>query len=163
MTNLVYGLAEKWGHAIASYAMWAVSSGKITVQGLPADSRMIVTDWHGGNMAALAVIALRIPYRCHSFFPPGIVGHTMRGWLVGSNLIPVALPQDGKGNPTTALKQMRQILDEGETVVIAVDGPHGPARKVRPGALWLARLSGRFIRRGSLLVLPCIGRAGIAR
>lgn len=155
-TNLIYSLGEKWGHGLASYAKWAVGSGEITVQGLPADSRMIVADWHTGNMAALAVIALRIPYRCHSFYPPGIIGHTMRGWLVGSNLVPVALPQDGIGNPTTALKQMRHILDEGETMVISVDGPYGPARRVRPGALWLARLTGAPIYPAGLAARPAL-------
>jgi lysophospholipid acyltransferase (LPLAT)-like uncharacterized protein len=54
----------------------------------------------------------------------------------------VTLPQDGSGNPAAALKHVARALREGRRVVIAVDGPRGPARRVRPGALWLARLSG---------------------
>ena len=66
----------------------------------------------------------------------------MRGWLNGNDMEPVALPRDGVGNPAAGLKEMARALQEGWTVGIAL-GPHGPARILRPGALWLARLSGK--------------------
>jgi lysophospholipid acyltransferase (LPLAT)-like uncharacterized protein len=38
---------------------------------------------------------------------------------------------------------MARAVSDGWGAGIAVDGPHGPARVLRPGALWLARLTGR--------------------
>jgi lysophospholipid acyltransferase (LPLAT)-like uncharacterized protein len=40
---------------------------------------------------------------------------------------------------------MARGLRGGLNVFVAVDGPHGPARRVRPGVLWVARHSGRPI------------------
>jgi lysophospholipid acyltransferase (LPLAT)-like uncharacterized protein len=81
------------------------------------------------------------PYR--AFVPPGVLGSVMRGCLKGYGMEPVALPQDGVGNPAAGLKEMARSLKEGWGTGIALDGPHGPARVLRPGALWLARLTGR--------------------
>ena len=67
----------------------------------------------------------------------------MRGCLKGYGMEPVALPRDGTGNPVAGLKEMAQALKEGWATGIALDGPHGPPRVMRPGALWLARLTGR--------------------
>jgi lysophospholipid acyltransferase (LPLAT)-like uncharacterized protein len=81
------------------------------------------------------------PYR--AFVPPGLLGKVMQGSLRGYGVQPVALPRDGVGNPAAGLREMAQAVREGYVAGIAVDGPHGPARVLRPGALWLARLTGR--------------------
>jgi lysophospholipid acyltransferase (LPLAT)-like uncharacterized protein len=41
-----------------------------------------------------------------------------------------------------ALLQMKRTLEEGRPAGFAVDGPRGPARKVQPGVVWLAKLTG---------------------
>ena len=66
---------------------------------------------------------------------PGLAGAAMQGWLKGNGMTAVQLPRDGQGNAATGLKCMARALKEGHTVGIALDGPHGPARVVRPGAL----------------------------
>ena len=95
------------------------------------------------NMLTLAVHARgrHQPYR--AFVPPGFLGASMRSWLVASGMEPVPLAQDGVVNPIAGLRQMARALGEGWSVGIALDGPHGPPRVLRPGALWLARLSGK--------------------
>jgi len=42
----------------------------------------------------------------------------------------------------SALRAMGRALVGGTTVAALVDGPRGPAGEVKPGVLWLARVSG---------------------
>ena len=41
-----------------------------------------------------------------------------------------------------ALLRLKRDLEQGRPAGFAVDGPRGPARKVQPGAVWLAKLTG---------------------
>jgi lysophospholipid acyltransferase (LPLAT)-like uncharacterized protein len=41
-----------------------------------------------------------------------------------------------------ALLQLKRKMEEGRPAGFAVDGPRGPARKVQPGVVWLAKLTG---------------------
>ena len=41
-----------------------------------------------------------------------------------------------------ALLQLKREMAEGRTAGFAVDGPRGPARRVQPGVVWLAKLTG---------------------
>jgi len=68
----------------------------------------------------------------------------------------LALPKDGAGNPASALKAMARELGEGNDVAIAPDGPSGPGHRVRPGTLWLARLTGRPIIVVGCAARPCL-------
>jgi lysophospholipid acyltransferase (LPLAT)-like uncharacterized protein len=41
-----------------------------------------------------------------------------------------------------ALLQLKREMERGKPTGFAVDGPRGPARKVQPGVVWLAKLTG---------------------
>jgi lysophospholipid acyltransferase (LPLAT)-like uncharacterized protein len=41
-----------------------------------------------------------------------------------------------------ALLRLKRDLEQGRPAGFAVDGPRGPARKVQPGVVWLAKLTG---------------------
>jgi lysophospholipid acyltransferase (LPLAT)-like uncharacterized protein len=41
-----------------------------------------------------------------------------------------------------ALLQLKRQMEAGKPAGFAVDGPRGPARKVQPGVVWLAKLTG---------------------
>ena len=41
-----------------------------------------------------------------------------------------------------ALLQLKREMEDGRPTGFAVDGPRGPARKVQPGVVWLAKLTG---------------------
>ena len=41
-----------------------------------------------------------------------------------------------------ALLQLKREMEQGRPTGFAVDGPRGPARKVQPGVVWLAKLTG---------------------
>jgi lysophospholipid acyltransferase (LPLAT)-like uncharacterized protein len=156
MSDPVLTLSEWWGRQIARYGLWAVDSSQMVIENKPDGTRLIAVNWHSYNMVALATIHLKFAWNTYAFVPPGMVGGTMSGWLVGSGLNIVPLPEDGTGNPIAALKTMSRALDNGGTPIIAVDGPHGPAWKVRPGALWLARLSGAPVIPVGLAASPAL-------
>jgi lysophospholipid acyltransferase (LPLAT)-like uncharacterized protein len=41
-----------------------------------------------------------------------------------------------------ALLRLKRDMEQGRPAGFAVDGPRGPARKVQPGVVWLAKLTG---------------------
>ena len=44
-----------------------------------------------------------------------------------------------------ALLQLKREMEDGKPAGFAVDGPRGPARRVQPGVVWLAKLTGNPI------------------
>jgi lysophospholipid acyltransferase (LPLAT)-like uncharacterized protein len=135
-------LAEFWGRRIAGYGRWVVRLGLVTFQGeLPPGGSIAVT-WHSLNLLILAAHGEGRTGQYRAFVTQGMAGEAMRACLEALGAESVTLPRDGEGNPAARLKEMARALRQGSTVGIALDGPHGPARVLRPGALWLARLSG---------------------
>jgi lysophospholipid acyltransferase (LPLAT)-like uncharacterized protein len=135
--------AEAWGRLIAGYGRWITRQAQVVLEGeLPAGA-FIAVSWHCTNLLVMGVHAEKRPHPYRAFVPPGLLGQVMRGSLKAYGMEPIALPPDGCGNPVAGLKEMARALKDGWAAGIALDGPHGPARTLRPGALWLARLSGR--------------------
>ena len=145
MGTFAASMAHACGRAVARYALRTVGSARIHVEGrtnIPAGPA-IFAGWHTTNLIAMAIYPTLHRSRArHSFVPPGLAGAAMSGWVEGSGIEPVPLPKDGTSNVRVALKRMTGALDNGSDVGIALDGPHGPAGRVRPGALWLARFTG---------------------
>lgn len=142
--------AFAWGRLVGRYSLSAVRPERTLVVGRErlAINPAIVVDWHRTNLVALAFYRQQLSGPCFTFVPPGLEGATVRGWMSIYGQTPVLLPKDGTGNPQAAVRQMARALRAGINVVIALDGPHGPAERARPGALWLARLTG-------CPVIPC--------
>ncbi len=143
--NWIERAARKWGMQIAAYGRYVARTARIQCEGLEyvPDEPTIWYGWHRNNLLALATHHAMIPRRPQAFVPPGIVGAAMTGWLEGAGFDSLPLPKDGTGNPSAALKAMIRGLSQEGDVVIAVDGPHGPAGRVRPGAFWLGKMTGR--------------------
>lgn len=145
----VAGAAERaafaWGRLVGRYSLYALRPERTVVAGEPhiALRPAIWVAWHRTNLLALSFWRQRFRRPCFTFVPPGLEGATVRGWMSVYGQTPVVLPEDHTGNPQAALKQMARALRAGLDVVVALDGPHGPNEVARPGALWLARLSGR--------------------
>jgi lysophospholipid acyltransferase (LPLAT)-like uncharacterized protein len=143
LQRAVDGPAEAWGRTIARYGRWVARSGRVVFEGEMPPGGVVFAIWHGANLLIMGVHAELKPERYRAFVPPGLRGTVMRGCLQRYCMEPVSLPADGTGNPVAGLKEMARALKDGCSVGIAVDGPHGPARVLRPGALWLARLTGK--------------------
>lgn len=143
--NLIERAAYDWGRVIASYGRYVVKTGQVKIEGLEnlPDQGTIWYSWHDSNLVGLALRSAITPHPIQSFVPPGIVGSSMSGWLQEAGFIPLTLPKDGTGNPSMALKAMMRGLEKDQDVIIALDGPHGPVRKARPGTFWLGKMTGR--------------------
>jgi lysophospholipid acyltransferase (LPLAT)-like uncharacterized protein len=145
MPSWVERAAFAWGRMISSYGKYVVKTGHVTWEGLeniPKEGTIWYA-WHGTNLLALALHNSISPRPTQALMPPGIVGTTMSGWLEGAGYIPLRLPKDGTGNPSAALKATLRGLAKDGDVVVAVDGPYGPAGRVRPGTFWLGKMTGR--------------------
>jgi lysophospholipid acyltransferase (LPLAT)-like uncharacterized protein len=136
--------AFTWGRLVGRYSLNVIRLERTLVFGRQhlALRPCIWASWHRNNLLALSLWQQQFKRPCFTFVPPGLEGQTVRGWMNVFEQTPVLLPKDHSGNPQAALKQMARALRQGLDVVIALDGPHGPAEIARPGALWLARLTG---------------------
>jgi lysophospholipid acyltransferase (LPLAT)-like uncharacterized protein len=145
MGKLIERVAFAFGQAISSYGKYVVKTGHVTWEGLEnvPNEATIWYAWHGTNLLGLALHHTISPRPTQAFIPPGIVGISMSGWLQGAGFDPLLLPKDGTGNPRAALKAMIRGLSKDGDVVVAVDGPYGPAGRVRPGTFWLGKMTGR--------------------
>jgi lysophospholipid acyltransferase (LPLAT)-like uncharacterized protein len=151
------GLA--FGRALSWYSRSAVHPAKFRVEGnpRPSETAVIWTAWHGSNLILLEAYRRLNPDRTlFLLIPPGLAGAVQCGRMAGTLMETLALPADGTGNPIAALKGMVRGLAAGNDVAIAPDGPAGPARRVRPGTLWLARHTGRPIWVVGCAARPCL-------
>lgn len=142
--SLVGRAAYTWGTLVARYFRWAVPFENIRIQGQRPDSPATIwITWHSANLLGLISYA-RMPWAhaCQSFVTSGLPGIVAQGWVEATGLTAAPLPEEGTGNPRAAMKQMLSALRQNMDVVVAVDGPYGPAEIVKPGALWLARMTG---------------------
>lgn len=145
MASWIERAAYAWGLAISSYGKHIAKTGCVKWEGLAnlPDEPTIWYAWHGTNLLALALHRSVSSRPVQAFVPPGIVGVSMSGWLEGAGFVPLWLPKDGTGNPSAALRAMMRGLSKGSDVVVAVDGPYGPAGRVRPGTFWLGKMTAR--------------------
>jgi len=146
------------GRSLTWYGRLAVHPTRFRIQGnpSPAEPAVIWAAWHGSNLVLLESYRRLNPQRTlFLFIPPGLLGDIQRGRFAGMRMQAHALPHEG-GNPIAALKAMVRGLAAGSDVAIAPDGPSGPARRVRPGTLWLARQTGRPIVVVGCAARPCL-------
>jgi lysophospholipid acyltransferase (LPLAT)-like uncharacterized protein len=150
--------AFAWGRQVGRYSLSAIRPERTVVLGRQHCSLRpgIWVGWHRTNLVALAFFRQQFKRPCFTFVPPSLEGATVEGWMTVYGQTPVRLPKDGTGNPRAALKQMARALRDGVDVVIALDGPHGPAERARPGALWLARLTGCPVIPGGFAASPSV-------
>jgi lysophospholipid acyltransferase (LPLAT)-like uncharacterized protein len=67
-----------------------------------------------------------------------------------------ALRGSSSRDGVTALRGMLRVADDGGPLAIFPDGPKGPARIVKPGAIAVARLSGRPVVPVGISARPCL-------
>ncbi len=110
-----------------------------------SDSRKIYAIWHG-HALALALFAMdRGIYTIASRFRDGeIAARLLEG--LGFRVVRGSSEEGRaeKGGRTGALRLL-SVLEEGRNVAITVDGPKGPAFKVKKGVVFLAQKTGAKI------------------
>lgn len=141
---------------LAHYSRKAVASERVrAVYKEPPPSQACVwICWHESNLVATAYHHLFRGRPGTAFVPTGLGGTCMRGWLDTMGLIPNPIEDDQ--DMISALRRMRRSLRQGIDVLIAVDGPFGPRKQVKPGALWLAASARAPVRPFGCAAVPSL-------
>ncbi|MDQ2674708.1 MAG: hypothetical protein M3Y40_08620 [Chloroflexota bacterium] len=118
----------------------------------------VLAFWHEYNLVA-AVAAHRLRRHQHhvSFSTRTFRGQVMNVMLAALDAGSMPLPAENERAEAAALsRQMARLGREGSTLVVSPDGPVGPYRRAKPGALIVARESGLPLRPWAVSAWPAI-------
>jgi len=142
-------LRQKWIQSLIPLIGWLYISlvaktcqyliqGEEVVAELKKDGRpVILACWHGGLIPPMYYLRHQ---RIH------VLSSTHRdseylAWILEKFGWCLVKGSSGKGG-TRALIEMIRKLKEGNTIAMTPDGPTGPARKLKPGVIYLAQKTG---------------------
>ena len=155
------GRRQRWlaglaGRLLAAYLALVARTARI---GPFSREQVVLAFWHEYNLAVFAAAAARRGDLPHASFSTrtarGVVIDTVFRSLARAPGLVEVLPLPGESERAAALVLARRLGDLGRTgfsLVVTPDGPWGPYRVAKPGALILARQSG-------LPILPLAVRA----
>ena len=129
------------------------------VQGGPiTQEQVVLAFWHEYNLAAAAAAWRLRRQRYHvSFSTQAFRGRIMTAMLAGLGSGSVPLPAEGeRGEAARLSMRLAGLGREGASPVVSPDGPIGPYRQAKPGALIVARESGLPIQAWAVVVRPAV-------
>jgi len=128
----------------------------------PTRDQAVLAFWHEYNLvAAIAAHRLRRHQHHVSFSTQTTRGLVMDTMLAGLDAGSVPLPAEGdRAGAARLTLDMARLGREGASVVISPDGPFGPYRRAKPGALIVARESGIPIRPWAVAARPALRLTG---
>jgi lysophospholipid acyltransferase (LPLAT)-like uncharacterized protein len=123
---------------------------------------VVLAFWHEYNLvAATAAHRLRGHQHHVSFSTRTFRGEVMTAMLAALDAGSVSLPAEGERAEAAGLaREMARLGREGESLVVSPDGPVGPYRRAKPGALIVARASGLPLQPWAVAVRPAIRMRG---
>ena len=138
--RLLLGLVPRLG---AGWLRLAHATMRLIWEGaddaLPGDGGPVIYAFWHSQLAMMPWVQLRPP----SVIP---ISRSLDGeWtarLFGRLQVEAVRGSSTRGG-VTALRGMVKAARSGKDLAITPDGPRGPARVVQPGAIWVARLTGR--------------------
>lgn len=128
------------------------------VSGSVTQDQVVLACWHEYNLAA-AIAAHRMRRHRHhvSFSTQTFRGEVMSAMLAGLDAGSVALPAPSERGEAARLSlEMARLGREGASLVVSPDGPLGPYRRAKPGALIVARESGLPLQPWAVAVRPAL-------
>ena len=129
------------------------------VAGTPVtQDAVVLAFWHEYNLvAAAAAHRLRRHRRHVSFSTQTFRGEVMTSMLNALDAGSVPLPpEDDRAGAARLSREMARLGREGATLVVSPDGPVGPYRRAKPGALIVARESGLPLQPWAVAARPSI-------
>jgi lysophospholipid acyltransferase (LPLAT)-like uncharacterized protein len=155
-------LAWLVGVALALYLRLVVRTCRLI--GPATREQVVLAFWHEYNMLTFVVARRRrgdLPHA--SFSTSGFRGAVITSMLQhsGTRVEVFELPpeQDRAAGRAFALR-MARVAESGVSLIVTPDGPFGPYRVAKPGALILARASGLPIQPWAMSVRPAIRLTG---
>jgi len=148
-------LARLIGRAMAVYVRGVAATCR--VQGPPVtQDQAILAFWHEYNLVAAAAAHRLRGHQHHvSFSTQTFRGEVMNAMLRGLDAGSVPLPPEGdRAGAARLTRDMARLGREGASVVVSPDGPLGPYRRAKPGALIVARESGIPLQPWAVAIRP---------
>jgi hypothetical protein len=155
-------LARLVGAALALYLRLVVRTCRVI--GHATRDQVVLSFWHEFNMLTFIVARKRrgdLPHA--SFSTIGFRGAVITSMLrnSGTRVQVFELPpeEDRAAGRAFALR-MARVTQSGASLLVTPDGPFGPYRVAKPGALILARASGLAVQPWAMSVRPSIRLSG---
>jgi 3-deoxy-D-manno-octulosonic-acid transferase len=150
-------LARALGKVMAAY--FTLVAHTIRVSGPPINQgQVIFAVWHETNLAAAtAAWKLRDDKHPVVFSTRGFRGIVMNSMLRSFGSRVVTLPDEGaetRREAAALTRTMARLAQGGASLVISCDGPFGPYRVAKPGAVIVARESGLPIQPWAVRLRP---------
>lgn len=151
-------LAHVFGWAMALYLRFVAATARVS--GEVTRDQVVLAFWHEYNLAAFCVALKRRRDLPHvSFSTRGFRGTVISTLLRRSGarvkVLPLPAETDRAEARNLALR-MARIAADGWSLVVTPDGPFGPYRVAKPGALIVARAAGLPIQPWAIRVRPAI-------
>jgi len=132
------------------------------VSGTVSTEPAVLAFWHEYNLVAAVVAHRRRRELYHvSFSTRGFRGQIMNAMLAALDAGSLPLPApNATGEAARLSLEMARLGREGTSPVVSPDGPFGPYRRARPGAIIVARESGLPIQPWAVAVRPPLRLGG---
>jgi lysophospholipid acyltransferase (LPLAT)-like uncharacterized protein len=150
-------LAALTGRLMARYVRLVAATCRIEGARVTQDPAVLAF-WHEYNLVgAAAAHRLRRHQHHVSFSTRTFRGRVMSAMLAALDAGSVPLPAEGERQEAARLsREMARIGRSGSSLVVSPDGPVGPYRRAKPGALIVARESGLPLRPWAVVATPAI-------
>ena len=128
------------------------------VSGEVTQDPVVLAFWHEYNLVAATAAHARRGHRFHvSFSTQTFRGEVMTAMLAAldAGSVPLPDPGDRAGSARLSL-ELARLGREGASPVVSPDGPLGPYRVAKPGALLVARESGLALQPWAVSARPSI-------
>lgn len=142
---------------MAAYVRLVASTCRVD-GGAVTQEQVVLAFWHEYNLVAAAAAHRLRRHRHHvSFSTLPFRGQVMTAMLGALGAGSVALPAEGDRQGAARLtREMARLGREGSTLAVSPDGPLGPYRRAKPGALIVARESGLPLQAWAVSARPAI-------
>jgi lysophospholipid acyltransferase (LPLAT)-like uncharacterized protein len=154
-------LARLIGRLMAAYVRFVAATCSIR-GGRVTQDQVVLAFWHEYNLV-VAVAAFRARRVQHhvSFSTQTFRGEVMTSMLAHLDSGSVPLPAEGERAEAARLsRELARIGREGSSPVVSPDGPVGPYRRAKPGALIVARQSGLPLQPWAVSAHPALRLRG---
>jgi lysophospholipid acyltransferase (LPLAT)-like uncharacterized protein len=151
-------LAELIGLGMAMYLRLVARTCRIS--GDVTDDQVVLAFWHEFNLSCFLVAIARRHHLPHaSFSTRGFRGVVITTLLrrSGTDVRVLSLPDEGdRSGARDFAVRLARLSGAGYSPVVTPDGPFGPPRVAKPGALIVARESGVPIQPWAVSVRPAL-------
>ena len=135
-------VAVLFGRLLALYVRLVAATS--SVSGTVTRDQVVLAIWHEYNLVA-SVVAWKVRRDLHhvSFSTQTFRGEVMTSMLgaLRSGSVPLPAP-DQRSEGARLSRELARLGASGSSLVVSPDGPIGPYREAKPGALIVARESG---------------------